>query len=216
MAAQLQQSETMELDEFVATARRLRLEAKNSELAMFEFLYAGDIAGVHGRTGFATFLDLVKQTDIVAPQRYARFRQGVDDLGLDRVRQIGVDGLTDVLKIPRLAQSISQPTMNARQAMVGDCAGFLERNHVLVSQQHAERLASLHYIAPRKIVTRTPLESAQDRIKDLELRLARSLCEARSYAQALGPARTAEITKTIDKKDVATALKSIRAETAKG
>jgi len=145
-----------ELDEFVATARRLRVEADVAERALMEHLIAGEANEDLWRPhGFSAFAEVLSQTDICKPSRYARYKAAKGLLGDDVIAAVGVTGSVLAAEVP---------DEGARAKVVEHMAAWVAANETALSEQTAKAIRNRHF-RPSK---RPRVLARMDRVAELD------------------------------------------------
>lgn len=189
-----------ELGIFVEVAYKLRTEAVEAETLFLAHLRSGEQAGIHNRSGFATFERVLDKFHICKASRYRDYCAGVDQLGKSEVEQVGMHGTVAILKVPRGAESLTAKGKDAREAVINEMRACIERTGTALTEQNARQLVARHYQSPRAIKTETPLERTARELREVRAELEIVKRERACFAEALGPARVAELLKTIGKK----------------
>jgi hypothetical protein len=154
---------------FIKEAKRLRTSVANAEYAFFMHLKEGEDGNIILGTKYDSFLKMLRDTNICDPARYDRFKVVLASFGPNQVREVGLDGVIQVNRIPKDAVSRSRPGVSARVGALKEMKEFEKRNQVPVSRHHAETIVKKHFVPerveeePTSNTPKTPLEKSLDR-----------------------------------------------------
>lgn len=177
--------------EFIREAKKLRAFAVEAAVEFFEFLRRGEESRIHESAG-CSFEKLITVTNLTTPARFREYVRAVEELGLEEVRELGIDPAVKVVSIPR--EAVSNVTGgSARAEVIREAKESVKRLETPLSQRYAAQIVERHYAPPKQAQGKTPLEKAQDAIKELRAEVSRLNRERSIVRSALGPARYDEI-----------------------
>lgn len=158
----------MKLEEFIAQAKVLKSEADNAEYEFMLFLFEGEKNEKMWRTAaHASFVHLLRNTEICDPRRYSMWKEGSQLIGNDNdlMKEIGV---TATQTLTKLRMKDSKKTASAVKKLVQNVIDFKEAHGKLPSSQWCNIMAPKIRGEHETVVVKTRIDQRRDRIVELE------------------------------------------------